>query len=516
MQQLNYREKYHYWALALLLIAKLALQYWALGTGYELHRDEFLHLDQGHHLAWGYASVPPFTSWISWLIIQLGNSVFWVKFFPALWGLLTILLVWKTAESLGAGILGKTLAATCVLLSSLVRINILYQPNSVDILCWTALIYFLIRYLQQRSPSWLYAAAVVFAIGFLNKYNIGFLLAALLAALLLSPQRKLLREPHLYGAAALALLLISPNLIWQLRNDFPVLTQMKELASTQLIHVNRTDFLFDQLLFFPGAIVLVVASLIGLLIHQDFRPLRLLFASFLFTLLLFLYFKAKSYYAIGLYPAYIAIGAAYLDKVWNHGWKKFLKTVLFLLPVISFIPIARVAFPTHSPEYIANHPKPYERFDLLRWEDGQQHQLPQDFADMLGWSELTHKTEKALSTGINPSETILICDNYGQAGAINFYTRMKNLRAHSFNADYIGWFPLNREFRNVVLVKEAGEGDLKELEPYFEKISVADSLTNSYARERGAKIWVLQNSRISVRDYLAKTIKERMANPDSD
>ena len=142
-----------YWLLSALLITKIILQIWATGTGYELHRDEFLHLDQGHHLAWGYASVPPFTSWTSWIIAQLGNSVFWVKFFPALWGVLTILLVWKMAGLLGGSLLAKTLAGIAVVFSSLVRLNLLYQPNSFDILSWSALIFFLSAYFQKKTGS---------------------------------------------------------------------------------------------------------------------------------------------------------------------------------------------------------------------------------------------------------------------------------------------------------------------------------------------------------------------------
>jgi hypothetical protein len=69
---------------------KFFLQYFLISPEYELHRDEFLHLDQAHHPAWGYRSVPPFTSLISSLIFLLGGGVFWVKFFPALFGALTL------------------------------------------------------------------------------------------------------------------------------------------------------------------------------------------------------------------------------------------------------------------------------------------------------------------------------------------------------------------------------------------------------------------------------------------
>ena len=129
------------------IILKFALQYILISPEYDLQRDEYLHLDQAHHLAWGYLSVPPVTSWISYLIFLLGNSVFWIKFFPTLFGALTLVIVWKTIELLKGNLYALILGATCVLFSSLLRLNTLYQPNSLDVLCWTAFYYIIIQYI---------------------------------------------------------------------------------------------------------------------------------------------------------------------------------------------------------------------------------------------------------------------------------------------------------------------------------------------------------------------------------
>ena len=93
------------------VILKFLLQYFLISSSYDLHRDEFLHLDQARHLAWGYLSVPPFTSWISCLINILGGSVFGVKFFPALFGALTIVVVWKAVEELRGSLFAFILSA---------------------------------------------------------------------------------------------------------------------------------------------------------------------------------------------------------------------------------------------------------------------------------------------------------------------------------------------------------------------------------------------------------------------
>ena len=40
------------------IILKFLIQYSLILPEYDLQRDEYLHLDQANHLAWGYLSVP--------------------------------------------------------------------------------------------------------------------------------------------------------------------------------------------------------------------------------------------------------------------------------------------------------------------------------------------------------------------------------------------------------------------------------------------------------------------------
>jgi 4-amino-4-deoxy-L-arabinose transferase-like glycosyltransferase len=219
---------------------------------------------------------------------MLGNSVFWVKFFPALFGVLTLIVVWKTIETLKGNLYAQILGSVCILFSSLLRINMLFQPNSFDILCWTAFYYVVIQYVRTKKAKWLYVAATVFAIGFLNKYNIVFLLIGLLPALLLSEQRQILAEKKLYYALILGLFFILPNILWQYNNQFPIVHHMKELAETQLVNVDRAGFLKEQLLFFIGAFPVILAALYALLFYNPFRKYKFFVASIIFTLLVFI------------------------------------------------------------------------------------------------------------------------------------------------------------------------------------------------------------------------------------
>lgn len=491
------------------ILLKFIIQYSLIGSQYDLQRDEYLHLDQANHLAWGYLSVPPVTSWISYIIKLLGNSVFWIKFFPAFFGALTILVVWKTIEELKGNLFALIFGASCITFSVLFRLNILYQPNSLDVLCWTMMCYLIIKYLNTSQTKWIYCIAITFAIGFLNKYNIIFLVLGIVPTILLTPERKILLNKHLYFAAILSLILITPNLIWQFDNDFPVIHHMKLLLETQLVNVNRWSFIKSQFLFFPGTFIVFVFGFYALLIFQEFKKFRMFFWLFFITIGIFLFLKAKDYYAIGLYPVYFAFGPVYISSLLENRLGKFLKPVLIILVVVLFIPIYNIAFPNKSPHYIVSHPDKYKKFGMLTWEDGKDHQLPQDFADMLGWKELAGKVDSIYLKMPNKKNTLVLCDNYGQAGAINYYSKL-GIRAVSFNADYINWFDLSKKYNNLIRIKNPSErnNEMKETSPYFQKSFISDSITNKYAREYGTTIFTFINAKIDINERIKKDIEE--------
>src|SRR5258705_11844371 len=129
---------------------------------------------------------------------------------------------------------------------------------------------------------------------------------------------------------------------------------------------------------------------------------------------------------------------------------------------------------------------------------------------MLGWKELAHKVDSIYTMLPAGEQTIILCDNYGQAGAINYYKKNKNITAHSFNADYINWFQLNIKYVNLIRVKELeSEGnELKETGPFFDKSYTAGSITNTFAREFGTTIFVFENAKIDISQRIKKEIDD--------
>ncbi|MDR2271097.1 MAG: glycosyltransferase family 39 protein [Sphingobacterium sp.] len=495
--------------LVALILLKFVIQYQLISPIYDLHRDEFLHLDQANHLDWGYLSVPPLTSWLSYLIMILGNSVFWIKFFPALFGALTTLVVWKTIEELKGNLFALIFGSFCVTFSVLFRLNTLYQPNSLDVLSWTLIYYFIIKYINSEQNKWLYFIAVTFAVGFLNKYNVAFLILGIVPAILAVPERKVLSNKKFYYSIFIVFLIILPNLIWQYNNNFPVASHFKELAETQLVNVNRWSFIKSQFMFFFGTFPVIGFGLYALLRYQSFRKYRLFFFSFFITIGIFLFLRAKDYYAIGIYPIYFAFGSVYISTFFENRAGMVFKPLLIALPLVFFIPVYMLAFPNRSPQYFVNHPEKYRAIGMLTWEDGKEHQLPQDFADMLGWQELAQKVDRIYSQIPNPQNTLVLCDNYGQAGAINYYSKC-GIRAVTFNADYINWFDFTHEFRNLIRIKNSWESDVEmdETSPYFEQSMRSDSITNNYSREYRTMIFTFINAKIDINKRVKNEVEQ--------
>src|SRR5690606_3384843 len=137
----------------------------------------------------------------------------------------------------------------------------LYQPNSFDILAWTFVYFAAIRLIQTNESKWMYATTLALAFGFLNKYSIAFLATGLILAVLLTPHRQFLTTRRIVLPIVAAVLVILPNIIWQLRNDLPVIYHMEALARTQLHRLTAIGFLKEQLLFFVGSLYVVVAGL---------------------------------------------------------------------------------------------------------------------------------------------------------------------------------------------------------------------------------------------------------------
>ena len=113
----------------LLALIKFVLPFLLQSNYYEPHRDEFLYLSEGQHMAWGYMEVPPLLSVFAWLTNVFGGAMFWIKFWPSLFGALTFVITARIVVSLGGKTFALLLAFLPFVLGVYLRLQFLFQPN---------------------------------------------------------------------------------------------------------------------------------------------------------------------------------------------------------------------------------------------------------------------------------------------------------------------------------------------------------------------------------------------------
>ncbi len=487
--------------LALCKLAVHALTY----DNYELHRDAYLYYAQSEHLNWGYVAVPPFIAFIGKIATSLfGNTVFALRFFPALIGAVNIVIIGLFVRRLGGGKWAILLASAAYLLSpAYLHTNALFQPVAFNHFFWLLSGYLFFRLIKSQDPKYWIWIALVFGLGFLNKYSIVFLYAAFALAFVLTDHRRLMFNRSFLVAILVALAVISPNLIWQYHNNWPVLQHMEELRRTQLVHVKPLNFVLDQLLMNAHALLLWLGTLLVLLFYKKERQWLVFGLGCLFVLLLLLAGSGKSYYTLGMYPILFVFGSYLLEK-YLAGYLKWITPALIVfMGVALYISLSFDGIP------FLNFEQAHQE-DAFRWEDGKQYDIPQDMADMTGWKEIAETVVNIYKEV--PGETDIFCYHYGQAGAVMFYGKEAQLpQPISPNASFAFWSPDSLVKPKMIFI----HGDIGNppapdslLTAFFGRYKLVKEIENPYFRENGTKIYLCEFPTEDGKNYYAEMMKK--------
>jgi hypothetical protein len=479
------------------------------------HRDELLYFSLGQHLSAGYASVPPFTGFIAWLMIHtLGYSLFAARIIPImLSGVLILVGAAITKELKGKNYAQIIVAIALFVTPFNLRGFSLFQPVCFDVLFWSLVFWLALKWINTRAGKYLLLLGLAAGLGMLNKYLIALEIAGLLIAFLLSPYRTIFKTKAFYHAILIGFIVFLPNIIWQLKYHLPVLTHMQALRDSQLVHVNRLDFLTDQVFIGSMAIVLIIPGIIAMCFDKNMKPYRPLVFASIIVLLLLVILKGKSYYLAGVFPLWIAAGGVY----WENKLKRiFTKILLPAIMVLITLPILPMGIPVFKSEKLAEY-FAYARdkfgFDMvLRWETGRIHSLPQDYADMLGWDELAAITAKAYEQVSDKQSTMIYAENYGEAGAVMVLGKKYNLpEPVCFSESFFYWFPRNpeHEITNFIYINDNLGDDVCNL---FDDCREIGRIQNQLAREFGVGVWLCTKPNSSFNEFWRQRVP-RVTNP---
>jgi 4-amino-4-deoxy-L-arabinose transferase-like glycosyltransferase len=485
-------------------VVKFLVPFLLINTQFELHRDEYLYLADADHLAWGYIEMPPMLAVMGYISKLLGSSMQAVYLWGSLFGAATVFIVGKIVIQLKGNTTAVFIACLAFLCSGFLRMNILFQPNFLDVFFWTLSSYFIVCWIDTDDKKFLYYIGICFGLGILGKYTMAFYIIAFLVAVVLTDRRKALLTPHFISAMFLGIIICSPNLIWQYQHHFPVMHHMDLLTTQQLRYNSRFDFLSDQLLISLPSFFIWLGGLWYLLMKTDGRKHVAIAFIYIGIIAILLYFNGKGYYAAAIYPTLMAFGGIWFSKIAvpkYNIWLTWFASVLMLGLAIISLPMV---VPFMSAEKLADYYKSIhaEKSSVLRWEDHNQHPLPQDFADMLGWKEMAEKTAKvyhSLPDSVK-AQAMVYGDNYGEAGALSFYRKKLGLpEIFSDNASYIFWLPDHFTAKYFLFVTHYLPDDDDAFFNHWGKREIIDSVTQKYAREYRAKIILYSQPDDSVR-----------------
>jgi 4-amino-4-deoxy-L-arabinose transferase-like glycosyltransferase len=367
----------------------------AFAGRYGWQRDELYYAVAGRHLQGGYVDFPPVTALFAAAgRILFGNSLYPLRVFAILAGVGVIVAAAAIARELGRGTRAQVLAAVVVGFSPIVvAVNGLFQPVSFDQLTTMCVLLIALRIALGRGSWPLLGVAI--GIGLETKYTLAVVVAVLLLAFLVF-RRDALDPRGLAVAAAIAFVIMVPNLLWQLDHGWASVHFFVN-PPPSATDESRPGYIGNVLLL-TGLVALPVAyagirMLIG---HRQLRPFGWMVIG---VVLAYFVLGGKSYYAMPVMLFALAAGSLPLDR-WATPRRLRRAGVAFAVLLLLLLPVGLPVLPLETAKSAG----------VIKARS--------DYQDELGWYALARNVE-----GVARGANVVVTDNYGEAGALILFGR---------------------------------------------------------------------------------------------
>ena len=310
---------------------------------YGFHGDELYFLDCGLHPDWGYVDHPPFTPLVARLATALfGVNLFAFRLFPALSLALSCLLTGWLARRLGAGRFGEFLACFCFVMAPMItRVGAFLNIPSFELTFWLVAAHVLVTIEHRNGGRWWLAFGAVCGLALLNKHTTFFMGTGTAVGLIMTHRRRDLQTVWPWLGGVVALLIFTPNLVWQYRHDWATLEFVRNINAE--VMDSRLEFVLGQFVLMNLFSCWVLGA--GLLFYfRDPAGMRHQMLGWIFVtvLLILLMLRAKVYYLLPAYPLLFAGGAVWLERRWS-GFRGNVKRAVLATAIggmgLLFVPI---------------------------------------------------------------------------------------------------------------------------------------------------------------------------------
>jgi hypothetical protein len=434
--------------------------------------DELYYLACGDHLAWGYVDQPPLIAFIvRGVRLTLGDSLLAIRFLPALAGAALVWLTGLMARDLGGGRFAQVLAALCSLLApGLLAINGFLSMNAFEPLIWTACAWVFIRIVNTGDQKlWMWIGALA-GLGLENKHSMLIFGAGIVMGLVLTKRRQCFREPWIWMAGLLALLLFLPNLIWNIQHGFPFLELQANIRlSGRNVDLGPFSFFAQEALAMSPLALPIWLGGLWWFFSEKGRAFRALGWAWLFTAGIIALLNPRIYYLFPAFPILFGAGAVQWEAWVQRPALRFAHAALMVATGAILAPFSIPLLPVDA--YIR-----YAKALHMQQPAIENHQLgplPQIFADQFGWEQMAAVVARVYNN--LPAEvrakTAIFGQNYGQAGAIDFFGPKYGLpKAISGHQSYFFWGPRGYTGDSMIVLDDRREV-LERLFDHVEKVA---------------------------------------------
>jgi len=486
------------WAIA---IAKFLLHLY-FNNRYGYFRDEFDYMSCGDHLQWGYVDQPPLIPFLTHISrAVLGDSLRAIRFIPALSSSLLVVQSAATARALGGRRFSLILTAICVGLAPQYLSNGgLLGTNALEPNLWLGCAQFVILAIKRNDPRYWIGFGIVAGLGMEEKYTIAVFGLGVVIGVLLTEQRRTFLNRWIWLGGLAAFLIFLPNLLWNLHYGWPFLQLLRAIrAEGRDVVWGPFAFFFQQLLevgLITGPVW--IAGVLALLLWRPLRPYRLLGWSYIVSYAAIFLQHGKNYYLAPVYPMLFAAGAVAIDSLLDaprgrRAWKPVIAAII----LVNGIYLMPITVPVFSPDHFLAYTKTLPVKLPVNEHSHARAALPQWYADQFGWEEIADQTALAWNRipSSERSDCGIFAQDYGQAGAIDFFGRPEGLPgAMSGDRTYWLWGPHNYSGNCMIVLDDRTEV----LERYWTDVEyVGRSAPNEWALEQQIPVFICKGKKFN-------------------
>jgi dolichyl-phosphate-mannose-protein mannosyltransferase len=422
------------------------LVHFAFNGRFGYFRDELYYAACGQHPAWGYVDHAPLAPWLAQISRKLmGDSLFALRFLPALAAAAKVFLAAWIAREVGGGRYAQFLASLAVLCAPIyLTFDNFFSMNSFEPVFWMACASIVLCILNGGDQRLWMLFGFVAGLGILNKHSMLFFGSGLALGLLLTSARREYTSRWIWSGAAIAFIVFLPNLLWEMWNHWPTVALLRSVIGTKYALVSPWEYVWQQaLLTHPVAAPIWLAGLWYLLRAPEGKKYSVLGWAYLVVLLEMVLLHGKIYYLAPAYIMLFAAGATWIELRLiprTGGWLRYAIVAPLVAGAVIAAPLAMPILPVEATIR-------YTRFwdvKAVHVENVPQGDLPQLFGDMFGWQEQVAAVASVYRQLPNADRgrAGIFAYNYGEASAVDYFGPRYSLpRAISGHNQYGLWGP---------------------------------------------------------------------------